>query len=101
MEPKFEEVFNGFQVTLFKEKVSSGELNEGLNGELNGELNIRQQTVYKKIKAQPGINASELSNALKIPFSTIDKYIRIFLKQNLIERKGSKKTGGYYLTGQQ
>jgi ATP-dependent DNA helicase RecG len=77
-------VFDGFRVTLFKEKVSSGE------------LNTRQQIVYKKIKAQPGINANELSGQIKIPFSTVDKYIRIFLKQNLIERKGSKNTGGYY-----
>ena len=67
------------------------------NGELSGELNKRQQIVYKKIKAKPGINANELSNELKIPFSTIDKYIRIFLKQNLIERKGSKKTEGCFV----
>ena len=69
---------------------------EKLNGELNGELNKRQQLVYKKIIANPGINANELVNKLAIPFSTIDKYIRIFLKKNIIERRGSKKTGGYY-----
>jgi len=44
-----------------------------------------------------GINASELSQKLNIPFSTIDKYTRIFLKNGLIERRGSKKTGGYWL----
>ena len=48
--------------------------------------------VYKKIIASPGINA----NKLAIPFSTIDKYIRIFLKKNIIERRGSKKSEGYY-----
>ena len=44
-----------------------------------------------------GINASELSQKLNIPFSTIDKYTRIFIKIGLIERRGSKKTGGYWI----
>jgi ATP-dependent DNA helicase RecG len=72
-----------------------------LNGELNGELTDRQALVYKEIRNNPGINARELSETLEIPFSTVDKYIRIFNSKGIIERKGSKKTGGYYIYGKQ
>ena len=68
-----------------------------LNGGLNGGLNDRQNIVFDEIVKSGGINASELSQKLNIPFSTIDKYTRIFLKNGLIERRGSKKTGGYWL----
>jgi len=70
--------------------------NGGLNGELNGELNKGQQKVFKEIILKPGINASLISKKLNIPFSTVDKHIRVLLKLSIIERRGSKKTGGYY-----
>ncbi|MEA3316821.1 MAG: winged helix-turn-helix domain-containing protein [Bacteroidota bacterium] len=85
-------MFDGFRVTLFKEKVSSGEL----SGELNGELNKGQETVYLYIKKHKGVNAKDISKELNTPFSTIDKHVRVLLRKNLIERRGSKKTGGYY-----
>ncbi|MCK4662488.1 MAG: winged helix-turn-helix transcriptional regulator [Bacteroidales bacterium] len=68
---------------------------EGINDELNGELNEKQILVFNTIKNKHGIKAKELSDLLDIPFSTIDKHIRILLKKELIERRGSKKTGGY------
>jgi len=43
-----------------------------------------------------GCKAIEISDKLSIPFSTIDKHIRVLLKGKHIERRGSKKTGGYY-----
>jgi ATP-dependent DNA helicase RecG len=63
---------------------------------INGELNDRQKLVYQQIRKEHGINVKELSAKLKIPYSTVDKYIRLFIKNKLIERQGSKKTGGYY-----
>jgi hypothetical protein len=32
-----------------------------------------------------------------MPFSTVDKHIRVLLKKMLIEGRGSKKTVGYWL----
>ncbi len=61
------------------------------------EKNKRQKVVFDRIISEPGIKAKELSVKLNIPFSTIDKYIRIFLKNNSIERRGSKKIGGYFI----
>ena len=71
------------------------------NGELNGELNTGQKSVYLCIKKHGGMNAGLLSQELRMPFSTVDKHIRVLIKKNLIERRGSKKTGGYYLVNSQ
>jgi len=77
-------------------RLNNGELNGQLNGELNGELNVGQTSVFQCIKNHEGMNASLLSQELKMPFSTVDKHIRILIYMNLIERRGSKKTGGYF-----
>ena len=69
---------------------------EELNGELNGELNSAQRVTLEFIQEHPGCKAIEISDKLSIPFSTIDKHIRVLLKGKQIERRGSKKTGGYY-----
>ena len=92
IEPKFEEVFDGFRVTLFKEKVSNDELSD----ELSDELNTGQRLVFQYIKKNEGVMAKTIAQELNMPFGTVDRHIRVLLKNELIERKGSKKTGGYY-----
>ena len=47
----------------------------------------------------PGIKGKEMASQLNIPIDTIDKYMKIFTERELIERRGSKKTGGYYYLG--
>lgn len=63
---------------------------------INGELNAPQKATLQFIIEHEGCTASEISEMTKIPFSTIDKHVRVLLKVGLIERRGSKKTGGYY-----
>lgn len=58
-------------------------------------LNKPQQLVYNTIKVNPGLMAKDLSAMLQIPFGSIDRHVRVLLKNGLIIRKGSKKTGGY------
>jgi len=41
--------------------------------------------------------AKIISEQLNMPFGTVDRHIRILLKKKFIERKGSKKTGGYFV----
>ena len=74
----------------------NGPVNGPVNGELNGELNPSQKATLKFIMEHEGCTASEISKKTSIPFSTIDKHIRVLLKVGVIERRGSKKTGGYY-----
>lgn len=65
-------------------------------GQLNGELNASQKATLQFIIEYEGCTASGISEMTKIPFSTIDKHVRVLLKVGMIERRGSKKTGGYY-----
>ena len=71
--------------------------NGGLNGGLNGELNKSQMATLDYIRNHRGCKAQEISEQMGVPFSTIDKHIRVLLDRKLIERRGSKKTGGYYV----
>ena len=78
-------------------ELESGGLNGGLSGGLNGGLNEGQQKVIQLIQKNEGIKVKDISIQLNMPIDTVDKHIRVLIKKNLIERRGSRKTGGYYL----
>ena len=75
----------------------NGDVNGGLNGQLNGQLNDSQKETFEFIKAHEGYNTTKISDDLGKPFRTIVKHINVLLELNMIERRGSKKTGGYYV----
>ncbi len=92
--PIFEEETNGIKVVLSNKK-----LNDGLNGGLNGGLNEELEKIYLIIKETPGIKIKDI-----IPLTensstrTIERYIAELIELQLVERKGSRKTGGYFIT---
>ena len=53
--------------------------------------------MFEIIKQKKGIKAKLISELLKRPIDTIDKQIKKLVDQDLIERRGSKKTGGYFI----
>ena len=75
----------------------NGELNGQLNGQLNSQLNDSQKETFDFIKAHEGYNTTKIADDLGKPFRTIVKHINVLLELNMIERRGSKKTGGYYV----
>ena len=75
----------------------NGELNGELNGQLSGQLNDSQKETFEFIKAHEGYNTTKIADGLGKPFRTIVKHINVLLELNMIERRGSKKTGGYYV----
>lgn len=44
----------------------------------------------------PNSQEGDIEKGLERPFDTINKQIKRLRKQGLIERKGSRKTGGYF-----
>ena len=89
---RFDKMLNGQPIE------SSGTLNGILNGTLNGTLNDSQQLVYEYIRTHPGCQASEIIDHCGIPRDTLNKILRKLIEEhNLIERRGSKRTGGYYI----
>ena len=89
---------NGFMVyATIRQHKDAGAVQAGqTNGGLNGGLNESQRVTLEFIRQHEGYNTKQISIGLAVPFDTIDKHIRILLKQGLIEHRGSKKTGGYY-----
>ena len=67
------------------------------NGGLNGGLNEKQQKLLQLIKDQEGIKIKEIAFQLDIPVDTIDKQVKVLVSRGLVERRGSKRTGGYYV----
>ena len=75
----------------------NGYVNGYVNGQLNGQLNDSQKETFEFIKAHEGYNTTKIADDLGKPFRTIVKHINVLLELNMIERRGSKKTGGYYV----
>ncbi len=63
----------------------------------NGQLNESQKETLEYIRTHEGCNTTMISNGLGKPFRTIDKHIQFMIATKIIERRGSKKTGGYYI----
>jgi ATP-dependent DNA helicase RecG len=79
--------------------VQDGRLNStngGLNNE-NGRLNEGIKSLLKAITEQPGIQIKDLADFLKRSIFTLNKQIKVLIKMRLVERCGSKKTGGYWV----
>lgn len=72
---------------------------EGLNEGLSEGLNEGLKTLLTSIKEFPGIKAKDLSLKLNNrPIKTIERQMNQLIKLGLVERKGSRKTSGYYVT---
>lgn len=59
----------------------------------NTGLSTKQQKVLNEIVNNPNITAKQLSSALSLGVSTINKYITQFKKAGILERVGSNKDG--------
>jgi ATP-dependent DNA helicase RecG len=86
---KFEQLA-GIFITTFKRMA---DLIPQKHGGLSGGI----KKVYEYIKNNPGHNTKEISIAVSEPFKTVEKWIIKLRRNDLIEFKGSKKTGGYFL----
>jgi len=121
-DPLFQEIQQGFMVTLFKEKAkhvdyrkagdkvgetltqnqkvreeSNAGINEGSNAGINEGLNEGLKSLLVQVKLHPGTQTNSLSGFLNSRSTkTIERQIGILIKMGLIEHRGSKKTGGYW-----
>jgi ATP-dependent DNA helicase RecG len=77
----------GFFTVIYKrKKLTSG----------NGGLSDAVQEILREIIEHPGIQAKELAQKLGRSISTLEKQIKQLIEKNIIERRGSKKNGGYW-----
>ncbi len=90
----FEEDPGAFWVTLenataAQEKASGKKAGEGLSEGLT--------SLYEAIEENPGSKAKELGPMLDRPIKTLERQISTLTDKGLIERRGSRKTGGYFV----
>ena len=93
--------------TINADETISGTLNgtlKGVDGTLNPEsgtlsgiLNDTARKVLDYISGHGGCQASSIIEDLEMPRDTLNKVIKRLVDSKLVERRGSKKTGGYYL----
>lgn len=68
------------------------------DGGLNGGLDYGLKSLLNVIKSNPGIKAKDVSLLLENrSVSTIEKQIKKLRERGLVERRGSRKNGGYYV----
>ena len=67
------------------------------NAPLNVPLNVPlSEKIFQQIKETPGIQRKELAATYMIAEKTAGRYIAELIDKGVIERRGSKKTGGYW-----
>jgi ATP-dependent DNA helicase RecG len=90
---------NVFKMVLPVPQLVGEGLNEGLNEGLSEGLNEGLKAVLKIIYNNPGIQAKRIAELLNNrPIKTVERQIKTLAEKELIERRGSKKTGGYFKT---
>lgn len=91
---EFKVLKSGFLVVFRRKLEWVGRNGEGLSEGLSEGL----KSLLEAIRDNPGIKAKDLNVVLeRRPIKTIERQIKILVHNNLIERRGSRKTGGYYL----
>ncbi|MFZ2654821.1 MAG: helix-turn-helix domain-containing protein [Victivallales bacterium] len=98
--PEFKEHGNFFQVVFHKSAKRLGGINGGINEGLSKGLNEGLKSLLEIISKSPGLKAPALSRLLeeRSP-DTVEKQLRSLVQHNLIEHRGSRKAGGYYVKG--
>ena len=75
-------------------------INEGVNDGANegvNDLDAALKQVYSIIKTAPGIKTNQISDKIGRSTATVERYLSALKKKDLIEHRGSAKTGGYYV----
>ncbi len=77
-----------------EEKFGNNETDFGNNGRVV-RLNEAQKDTYEYILEHEGCKTSDIANHFEKPYRTVYKHIQYLLELGLIERVGSRKSGGY------
>jgi len=96
--PKFEEVFNGFRVTLFKEKLKvTDKVTDKGTDKVTDNLSENQIQIVRMMQHNKYITTKELSDKIKISQRKIKENISKLKGKGLIKRIGSAKAGYWKL----
>jgi len=96
----FSNPWDGVTIKVADSEIDNNDesLNESLNETLNETLKQDLHVILRLIQQQAGITQSNIIKETEKGRTTIFRYLNILKSDGLIEYRGSKKTGGYYLT---
>ena len=100
--PELKEMTGAFVVKFIRRPASEGKdggINEGTSEGLNGSVNEGINRLLEFIRKNPGKRVVEIAAALNIPSKTIERWIKKLREQGMIAFIGSRKTGGYFVSG--
>lgn len=66
------------------------------NGTINDTIKESEKLIYNRIVSSPGISAVALADEFNKSVRTIMRVLKHLVELNIIEYRGSKKTGGYF-----
>ncbi len=72
-------------------------LSEGLSEGLN-DVKDRYAKILLALFANDGIQMTDMETITDIPYKSIERYVKTLRDRGWVERKGSRKTGGYHLS---
>ena len=87
-DPKFDT--HGFFTVTFMKRVKPNSVN-------HDRLNSREKRVVEVLFGTPGLRTNELSTLMEISIPTLSRTLKNLVDLGLIEYRGAKKTGGYYI----
>lgn len=90
----------GVVKVIFMRPNLSGHKNGTINGTINDTINDTikesEKLIYNRIVSSPGISAVALADEFNKSVRTIMRVLKHLVELNIIEYRGSKKTGGYF-----
>ena len=98
-EPVYEATQGGMAVTVFKavDKTNAKAVGVGVNEGVNEGVNALLLT----IKLNPGLRVPALAKLMQTSAKNIERWLKQLKGEGKIEFRGSPKTGGYYLGGEE
>ena len=86
-------------IVQFKDSLSPRKEDGTINDTLNDTLNADELAIVQFIVAHPGAQVSDIMSFTGKSRPTINRYIARLVELSVVERRGSRKTGGYYRKG--
>ena len=71
--------------------------NSAVDDRLNDRLNSREKRSLQILAATPGLRTNELSSMMEVSIPTLSRSLKMLINLGLIEYRGAKKTGGYFI----
>lgn len=99
IDPHFVTLIVRFKDSLSPRKVDgtiNGTINGTIHGTINDMLNADELAIVQYIVEHPGAQVSDIMTFTGKSMRTVKRHIARLVELSIVERRGSRKTGGYY-----